>query len=219
MAPAYAAISAKLRGNLWRTGAHIKPDVLADHFGISITPIREALQRLSGEYMVNFRRSKGYYVRHFDAVDIAECYEVISALITFSVINYGTKGGPPTIPDPAALPGPSALPSEIESYGEKQATWLEELGQSLVAMADNQEMQRMLHLCQARTHVIRVLECTDRAEASWIANTLQLGVYTLAQRDVGTVHSMLRDYFARRGRRLPELAEEANRIGRAAPFP
>lgn len=219
VAPAYAAISAKLQANLWRTGAHIKPDVLADRLGISITPIREALQRLSGERMVDFRRGKGYYVRHFDAVDIAECYEVIGALVTFSVINYGASVAAPRIREAPPLPSNGACPSELARYGETQAAWLEAQGLALVSLADNREMRRILHRCQARTHVIRVLECQDRHEGSWVFSSLQEGVGILARNDIGTVHAMLRAYFSRRAKRIPELVERANRIGQAAPLP
>ncbi|MEM7641655.1 MAG: GntR family transcriptional regulator [Pseudomonadota bacterium] len=51
---------------------------LADRFGVSRTPVREAIQRLSLSGLVDLRPRRGAFVRQPNAVDLLEMFEVMA---------------------------------------------------------------------------------------------------------------------------------------------
>jgi DNA-binding GntR family transcriptional regulator len=69
---------------------------LARELDLSPTPVREALQRLAGEGLVEERRGRGYFSRRIDVTDIAELYDLSSLLVGAAVETLqarGTTGG------------------------------------------------------------------------------------------------------------------------------
>lgn len=61
-------------------GARVTENELAVRFGVSRTPVREALQRLSAEGYLTIRPKQGCFVREIDIETINQYYEVRIAL-------------------------------------------------------------------------------------------------------------------------------------------
>jgi len=56
----YAAIRKRLRDGLYRPGERLEPALLSDELNASVTPVRDALHRLTGERLVEaLSSSKG----------------------------------------------------------------------------------------------------------------------------------------------------------------
>jgi len=58
----YAAIKDRLRQGLSRPGDRLEPAVLSDELNSSVTPVRDALHRLTGERLVEAPRHDGFRV-------------------------------------------------------------------------------------------------------------------------------------------------------------
>lgn len=58
----YAAIKDQLRKGTFRPGERLEPAVFSDQLSASITPIRDALHRLTGERLVEAPRHEGFRV-------------------------------------------------------------------------------------------------------------------------------------------------------------
>jgi DNA-binding GntR family transcriptional regulator len=56
----YAAIKQRLRLGGYRPGARLEPAVLSDELNASVTPVRDALHRLTGERLVEAPRHEGF---------------------------------------------------------------------------------------------------------------------------------------------------------------
>src|ERR1700733_8228058 len=56
----YSQIKHRLAAGFLRLGDRIDVTVLADHLGVSVTPVREALSRLFDEQLVQFAPTKGF---------------------------------------------------------------------------------------------------------------------------------------------------------------
>lgn len=56
----YAAIKQRLRDGLYRPGDRLEPAVLSDELNASVTPVRDALHRLTGERLVEAPRQEGF---------------------------------------------------------------------------------------------------------------------------------------------------------------
>jgi DNA-binding GntR family transcriptional regulator len=56
----YAAIKRRLREGAYRPGARLEPAMLSDELNASVTPVRDALHRLTGERLVEAPRHEGF---------------------------------------------------------------------------------------------------------------------------------------------------------------
>ena len=63
-----------------KPGERLLDDKLASTFGVSRTPVREALTRLAGEGLVEIVPRSGVYVKKLTAEEVEEIYEVRKAL-------------------------------------------------------------------------------------------------------------------------------------------
>ncbi|RBW48792.1 GntR family transcriptional regulator [Marinobacter sp. F3R11] len=61
-------------------GSRVTETELAQRFGVSRTPVREALQRLAVEGYLTIRPKHGCYIRQLDVFELAEYYDVRVAL-------------------------------------------------------------------------------------------------------------------------------------------
>lgn len=72
----YAQVRALITSGELAAGSWLREKTLADRIGVSRTPIREALNRLSAEGMVEISRNKGAQVVSFTPDDVAGLYDV-----------------------------------------------------------------------------------------------------------------------------------------------
>jgi len=71
----YARLRDLILSNVLRSGQKLVDRDLADQLGVSRTPVREALGRLTMMGLVEARSRKGYYVRQYSADDVSDLYQ------------------------------------------------------------------------------------------------------------------------------------------------
>ncbi|MDX5359720.1 MAG: GntR family transcriptional regulator [Alphaproteobacteria bacterium] len=96
-ARAYAEIKAGILRNLWPDGAHLREQELAEHLGVSRTPVRDALRRLASEGLVEIETHVGCRVRGWKPADIDEIFGLRAELEGYAARRAATRL------DPAAL--------------------------------------------------------------------------------------------------------------------
>ncbi len=77
---AHRAIRAAIAAGVYKGGDHLRAAELAERFGTSRTPIREALQRLSSEGVVDFVTNRGAYVTEWSREDVEEIFDMRTVL-------------------------------------------------------------------------------------------------------------------------------------------
>lgn len=77
---AYATIKRKIMDNEFAPGMQMPEQQLADHLGLSRTPVREALIRLSQEGLIEVIPRHGMRVMPVSVKDMKEIYEVLVSL-------------------------------------------------------------------------------------------------------------------------------------------
>ena len=73
---AYARIRGLIASGDLEQGSWLRETALAERLGVSRTPIREALNRLAAEGIVEMSRNKGAQVVSFSGKDVADLYDV-----------------------------------------------------------------------------------------------------------------------------------------------
>lgn len=74
-----------------RPGEHLVQSDLAEQFGVSRTPIREALHQLASEGLVTFSRNKGATVAKLSLSDLQDVYSVRIPLESFGTLLAAEK--------------------------------------------------------------------------------------------------------------------------------
>jgi regulatory GntR family protein len=82
---ALAGIRERLRDGEFRPGERIAATGVADLLGLSATPVREALSRISGEGLLEDRRGQGFFVSALTGLDIADLYRLSLAHLTIAL--------------------------------------------------------------------------------------------------------------------------------------
>jgi hypothetical protein len=68
----YGALRARLTDRTYGPGQRLDPALLAEDLSSSVTPVRDALHRLTGEALVTARTSEGFFVPAIDQIGLAD---------------------------------------------------------------------------------------------------------------------------------------------------
>ena len=77
---AYSWIRDRIFAGGFAPGTHLKEAELAARIGVSRSPVRDALRRLSGEGLVAMERDRGTYVNELSREEIEEIFQLRAAL-------------------------------------------------------------------------------------------------------------------------------------------
>jgi DNA-binding GntR family transcriptional regulator len=78
-------------------GSRLKIAELSERYGISAVPVREALQQLQGEGLIELTANRGASVRRIDQKFLWQVYEIRKALETFFVVELAYRVTPADI--------------------------------------------------------------------------------------------------------------------------
>lgn len=103
---------------------------LATEFGLSATPVREALARLTGEGLLEERRGQGVFLPRVTAADIADLYRLSEAHLRLALTN-----GPAPVPAPASLAADAAGSEAVEASEHLFHCWAARAGGRILAQS------------------------------------------------------------------------------------
>src|SRR5438132_2867759 len=98
----YAAIKQQLRCGCYRPGHRLEPAVLSEQLNASVTPVRDALHRLTGERLVEAPRHEGFRVPMLTETMLRHLYAWHRDLVTLAMLNRRavTDASPESAADP-----------------------------------------------------------------------------------------------------------------------
>src|SRR4051794_3021757 len=76
----YQALRERILSHSFKPGERLHVDVLSQKLGVSLTPVRNAIQQLSTEGLVEIHPRSGTFVANLSAQDIEETFEIRCAL-------------------------------------------------------------------------------------------------------------------------------------------
>jgi DNA-binding GntR family transcriptional regulator len=81
---AYETLRSKITCGELPPGTHLVNRSLAKELGVSFTPVREAINRLASEGLVEYVRGGGAYVRELDRMELEQLYDIRELLEPFA---------------------------------------------------------------------------------------------------------------------------------------
>lgn len=87
----YAALLARIQSGQIQAGEFLVESELANDFGVSRTPVREAIRRLAAEGLVLTEGRRRAIVRQFDAAETDELFELRARLESFAAERAATR--------------------------------------------------------------------------------------------------------------------------------
>jgi DNA-binding FadR family transcriptional regulator len=103
----FAALRERLRTDAGAQGDFLAVSELAAAWGVSATPVREALARLAGEGLIEDRPGHGYFAWRLDARDLSDLYRAQETLLLAALDHLVRQAG-----EPAAASAGLAAPAE-----------------------------------------------------------------------------------------------------------
>lgn len=180
----------QLRAGRFGEGQPLQIQHLASDLGVSTTPVREALSRLSGEGLIE-RATSGYVSHRYDAVSLGDLYRLDGV--------YALAAIAPSWPAPRPRPGPRQVNSlwTADDYVGSTEALLQRLGDArdrVLGAARRNLCDRLAPFRAAEVGVFEDLE----AEAWTLDAALSSGVSVKVQ-------TLVRSYYRRRARYSAEI--------------
>jgi DNA-binding GntR family transcriptional regulator len=205
---AQEAVLAELRraigsGEL-RPGEQVLQDALAERFGVSRVPLREALKILEGEGQVVYRPHRGYFVAALDVADLREVYRIRDLLESEAVrvaVPLLTAADLTTMQE-------AADQVDVASQADDLATMTAANRRFHFALIDASQMPRLARLTRIlwdATDVYRSLYYRDEEHRRHVHDEHAAVITAARSRDVDTVVDLLRHH---RERAVDAVARE-----------
>ncbi|PKP74218.1 MAG: GntR family transcriptional regulator [Alphaproteobacteria bacterium HGW-Alphaproteobacteria-6] len=145
---AYTLILEAIDGGIYRPGDRLVEAELAERFGVSRTPVREALQRLETQSMLA-RDGRSLIVASLDHNQLAELYIVRAELEGLA----------------ARLAAKHASPEEVRVLEEMVAEDHAHVGDPVALSRANRRFHRQIHLASHNRYLVQQLELVHRSMA------------------------------------------------------
>jgi len=163
---AYERIRASILSGAYPPGSHLKEEQIAEETGVSRTPVREALRRLSSEQLVTFVSNRGAYVTSWSPADVAEVYELRSMLEGYAAARAATRITEAELDTLAQLAGAIEALSE-ERSAENHVRMLElnqQLHTTIIDAADSERLRVLLSWLVEMPMLLKTYEKFDDQE-------------------------------------------------------
>lgn len=145
MKDAYSLIVEAIDGGIYMPGDRLVESELADRFGVSRTPVREALQRLETQSMVK-RDGRSLIVATLDHNQLAELYTVRTELEALA----------------ARLAARHATPEELRVLQSMVDEDMRRLGDAEALARSNRRFHHQIHLASHNRYLVQQLDIVHR---------------------------------------------------------
>lgn len=201
----YDRLRVKAIGHDFLPGERLNEVELAREFGVSRTPLREALNRLTTEGFLRSVPGKGFFFRELDPKEIFDLYELRAAIEVAAVRLAVQRSTAEQL---------NALAKMLEEDGTLEECTAQELIAAdeafhtrLVELAGNSEMAKVVANINARIQFVRWIN-VDKPTKRATHKDHRAIIQALRQRDAETCASLLQKHISRR---LDEIIEATHR--------
>lgn len=177
-------------------GVKLSESELATRFGVSRTPVREALNRLFNEGFLSFAPNRGFHCRLLDAKEIFDLYEVRLALETCAVrlaIEHADDQDLDALEE--ILRQSQAVPEDGPI--DAQLDLDEQFHEGIARLSENGELARTLSNINARIRFTRLIDMIEGRRSRTQAEHRRV-LQALRGRDSKKATQVIEGHIARR---------------------
>lgn len=192
-----------------RPGERLDPRWLSDVYKVSAPPVREALNRLTGEGLVRHIPSKGYFVRPITVAAMVEAYEMVFVLLRHSV-EFGTRTF-----DPDGLQRAPRLTERLretnvveQEVASELGAFIESLFERIATMAGNSTVVAVTRYFLDQTHYARSRDLLDASYLSDVVRKIERLSENLEAGDREAALAVMKELIDEKRDRLPRLVDE-----------
>jgi GntR family transcriptional regulator, rspAB operon transcriptional repressor len=159
----YQAMRQAIVSCLIKPGERLNVEELAQKFGVSLTPVRGAIQQLATEGLIEIRPRSGTFVATLNYQEVDETFKIRCALESLAgeeAIHRITPDQLRRLKDLLRSLKRRVLTDEDRKMHEMDNS---ELHQTIVEAAGNRKLQEMYHALNAHIKIVRI----HAAETNW----------------------------------------------------
>ncbi len=178
-----------------RPGERLNEVALSRQLGASRTPLREALNRLAAEQLIDFRPGQGFFCRVLDARSIADLYELRETIEIMAVRRACERATEEQISDLRE----SLYANGLAYLGKtvlEVTTFDEEFHLGIARLSGNAEFVRLLGLINERIRFIRWIDMAARVTVTKSEHKKIMAA--IEARDADAAEMLMRQHIVRR---------------------
>lgn len=207
----YDAIRQAILSHLFRPGERLQIEEIATKLGVSLTPVRHAIQQLAAEGLVTVQPRSGTYVATLSAREVEETFQIRAALESLAgelAVRHIQQDQLHAFQE---LLRALARPVTSEADRKRHEQDNRRFHQLLMEAAGNQRLAEMYSSLNAHLQIVRV----HGREANWAVRLEQEQaeheeiVAALAARDTARVQTAIRAHIERSRQSLVQSLLEA----------
>jgi DNA-binding FadR family transcriptional regulator len=187
--PTYQDLKRGLMQGRWRPGERLEALRLADEFGVSMTPVRDCLNRLVGEALVDMKPGDGFRVPRISEKMLRDMLDLNAVLVDIVLQN------------PVQVGELTDVKQSAEDYAGRVAA----LFGIIADRSANIVLMETVHSLSDRMHAVRRWEPQIFADCVHELEELERHLTD----NSGDLHIALRKYHNRRLGSIPELVQLA----------
>lgn len=155
---AYRTLKEMVASFEFKPDQRLNESAISVQLSISRTPLREALNRLTAEGFLTFRRGQGFHCRALNPAEMMDLYEARAAIEGETARLAARRANPEDI---------ARLHTDLEQSKDRYTSGVspvelirldEDFHRRIALMARNAELVRLLDNAAARIHYIRVID-------------------------------------------------------------
>jgi DNA-binding GntR family transcriptional regulator len=190
----------------FKPGERLNESELAKQLGLSRTPLREALNRLSMEGFLHTISGKGFFCRSLDPKEIYEIYQLRAAVECGGIRIAAELGDTDKVDELIAF-----LDKTADCDGASTSTLVgydEHFHEGVMQLTGNQEMIKILRNINDRIRFVRWIDMDRRGRKSTQSEHLDIA-RLLKKRDIEGCVTMLQKHISRRLEEITSSIREA----------
>lgn len=145
--PTYHAIKLRLMTGAWRAGFRLEPVKISAELGVGVSPIRDCLNRLTGERLIEAQSGEGFHVPLIQPQTLRELLDLNQTLLLTAMFSRR----------PSML---APLPPNVD-HATRTARIFHHIGQA----NDNMELLGLVDNISDRLHTLRGIETSALPQA------------------------------------------------------
>lgn len=140
--PTFQRLKRMIMEGAWQPGERLEALRIADDFGVSMTPVRDSLNLLSGARLVDLKPGEGFRVARISEQGLRDLLDLEGALLDFAILSNSACRQSAT----------------TEAAGSGYADRIALLFDGIAATADNEALNDTVRSLSDRLHTIRQVE-------------------------------------------------------------